>query len=63
MLVARVTGPVMALTGGPAYAALKAGKVGRARALADDSASHGVTVDAFAPGWNQTGSQARFEHE
>jgi 3-oxoacyl-[acyl-carrier protein] reductase len=37
--------------------------VGLARALALDSASDGVTVNAVAPGWIETGSQTPFEHE
>ncbi len=63
VFVASVTGPVMAMTGEPAYAAAKAGLVGLARALAVDSASSGVTVNAVAPGWIATGSQTAFEHE
>lgn len=63
VLVASVTGPVMAMAREPAYAAAKAGMVGLARALAIDSASHGVTVNAVAPGWTETGSQTPFEHE
>ncbi len=63
VLVASVTGPVMAMAGEPAYAAAKAGMVGLARALAIDSASHGVTVNAVAPGWIATNSQTPFEHE
>ena len=63
VLVASVTGPVMAMAGEPAYAAAKAGMVGLARALAIDSASSGVTVNAVAPGWVETGSQTPFERE
>ncbi|MHB1251355.1 MAG: SDR family NAD(P)-dependent oxidoreductase [Acidimicrobiales bacterium] len=62
VFVASVTGPVMAMSGEPAYAAAKAGMVGLARALARDSASRGVTVNAVAPGWIATGSQTPFEH-
>lgn len=62
VFVASVTGPVMAMSAEPAYAAAKAGMVGLARALARDSASHGVTVNAVAPGWIATGSQTSFEH-
>jgi 3-oxoacyl-[acyl-carrier protein] reductase len=36
--------------------------VGLARALAIDSARHGVTVNAVAPGWIETGSQTPHEH-
>lgn len=63
VLVASVTGPVMAMSGAPAYAAAKAGMVGLARALAVDTASSRVTVNAVAPGWIETGSQTTFEHE
>jgi 3-oxoacyl-[acyl-carrier protein] reductase len=63
VFVASLTGPVMAMAGEPAYAAAKAGMVGLARALALDSASDGVTVNAVAPGWIETGSQTPFEHE
>ncbi|MHB1209810.1 MAG: SDR family NAD(P)-dependent oxidoreductase [Acidimicrobiales bacterium] len=62
VFVASVTGPLMAMAGEPAYAAAKAGMVGLARALARDSASRGVTVNAIAPGWIATGSQTSFEH-
>ncbi|MBW4078692.1 MAG: SDR family oxidoreductase [Acidobacteria bacterium] len=62
VFVASVTGPLMAMAGEPAYAAAKAGMVGLARALARDSASRGVTVNAIAPGWIATGSQTPFEH-
>jgi 3-oxoacyl-[acyl-carrier protein] reductase len=63
VFVASVTGPLMAMAGEPAYAAAKAGMVGLARALAVDSASDGITVNAVAPGWIETGSQTPFEHE
>lgn len=63
VFVASVTGPLMAMSAEPAYAAAKAGMVGLARALARDSASRGVTVNAVAPGWIATGSQTKFEHD
>ena len=63
VLVASVTGPMMAMRAQPAYAAAKAAMVGLARALAIDSAAHGVTVNAVAPGWIQTGSQTAQEYE
>jgi 3-oxoacyl-[acyl-carrier protein] reductase len=64
IMVASVTGPVMAMRADVAYAAAKAGMVGLARAVAIDAAGHGVTVNAVAPGWIATGSQTPEErHE
>lgn len=63
VLVSSVSGPVMAMRGEPAYAAAKSGMVGLARALAMDSAPHGITVNAVAPGWIETGSQTPHEYE
>lgn len=57
IMVASVTGPVMAMRADAAYATAKAGMVGLARAAALDAAAHGVTVNAVAPGWIATGSQ------
>ena len=61
VLVASVTGPVMAMRGEAAYAAAKAGMVGLARALSVDHAAGGVTANAVAPGWIATGSQTADE--
>jgi len=57
VMVASVTGPVMAMRGEAAYAAAKAGMVGLGRAVALDHAGDGVTANAVAPGWVTTGSQ------
>ncbi len=61
VMVASVTGPVMAMQGDVAYGTAKAGMVGLARALAIDTAAAGVTVNAVAPGWIATGSQTDSE--
>jgi 3-oxoacyl-[acyl-carrier protein] reductase len=57
VMVASVTGPLMAMRNDAAYAASKAGLVGLSRATAIDVAHHGVTVNAVAPGWISTDSQ------
>ncbi len=57
IMVASVTGPVMAIRSDVGYAAAKAGLVGLTRAAAVDTAGHGITVNAVAPGWVATGSQ------
>jgi 3-oxoacyl-[acyl-carrier protein] reductase len=63
VMIASVTGPVMAMRADPIYAAAKAGMVGLARALALDVAHRGITVNVVAPGWIATGSQTPHEHE
>jgi 3-oxoacyl-[acyl-carrier protein] reductase len=55
--ISSVSGPVMASRGDVAYAAAKAGLVGLTRALAVDEAPRGITANAVAPGWIETGSQ------
>jgi 3-oxoacyl-[acyl-carrier protein] reductase len=61
VMVASVTGPVMAMRDDAAYAAAKAGMVGLARSLAVDLAADGITANAVAPGWIATGSQTEDE--
>ncbi|MCB0906219.1 MAG: SDR family oxidoreductase [Nocardioidaceae bacterium] len=61
VMIASVTGPVMAMRTNPAYAAAKAGLVGLARALAVDLGPRAITVNAVAPGWIETGSQTESE--
>jgi 3-oxoacyl-[acyl-carrier protein] reductase len=61
VMVASVTGPVMAMRGEAAYAAAKAGMVGLARSVGVDYASEGITANAVAPGWIATGSQTADE--
>jgi 3-oxoacyl-[acyl-carrier protein] reductase len=63
IMVASVTGPVMAMRADAGYASAKAGMVGLTRAAAIDAAGHGITVNAVAPGWIATGSQTPQEHD
>jgi 3-oxoacyl-[acyl-carrier protein] reductase len=63
IMVASVTGPVMAMRADVPYATAKAGMVGLTRAAAIDAAGHGITVNAVAPGWIATGSQTPQEHD
>ena len=57
IMVASLTGPVMAIRADVGYATAKAGMIGLTRAVAVDTAADGITVNAVAPGWIATGSQ------
>jgi 3-oxoacyl-[acyl-carrier protein] reductase len=61
VMVASVTGPVMAMRAEAAYAAAKAGLAGLTRAAAIDVGGYQVTVNTVAPGWIATGSQTAEE--
>ena len=56
--VASTTGPVTGIAFDAAYSAAKAGILGLTRALCLEVARDGITVNAVAPGWIATGSQA-----
>jgi 3-oxoacyl-[acyl-carrier protein] reductase len=56
VMVSSVTGPVVAYPGDAAYAAAKAGMTGLMRAIAVEEGPHGITCNAVAPGWIDTGS-------
>ncbi|MEP9374235.1 SDR family NAD(P)-dependent oxidoreductase [Mesorhizobium sp. KR1-2] len=61
--IASVTGPYVSNEGESAYSAAKAGMVGMTHALALEVARHGITVNAVAPGWIETGASTPEEIE
>jgi 3-oxoacyl-[acyl-carrier protein] reductase len=61
--IASVTGPYVSNEGESAYSAAKAGMVGMTHALALEVARHGITVNAVAPGWIETGASTPAEKE
>lgn len=61
--VSSVTGPLVSTIGSAAYGAAKAGMDGMMRAVALETASQGITINAVAPGWIATGSSGTSEIE
>lgn len=59
--VASVTGPLVSFEGTAAYSAAKAGMVGLTRTLALEVAKSGITANAVAPGWIETGASSEME--
>ncbi|WP_196809255.1 SDR family NAD(P)-dependent oxidoreductase [Conexibacter woesei] len=61
IMVASVSGPLVAYAGDAAYHAAKAGMVGLTRALAIEEAASGLTANAVLPGWIATPSSPEEE--
>jgi 3-oxoacyl-[acyl-carrier protein] reductase len=59
--VSSVTGPRVSVSGVAAYSAAKAGMEGMMRAVALETAAHGITVNAVEPGWIATASSTESE--
>jgi 3-oxoacyl-[acyl-carrier protein] reductase len=59
--VSSVTGPLVTTKGMAAYGAAKAGMDGMMRAAAVETAADGITINAVAPGWIDTGSTLDLE--
>jgi len=59
--VSSVTGPLVTTKGMSAYGAAKAGMDGMMRAAAVETAADGITINAVAPGWIDTGSSLELE--
>ena len=54
--VSSVTGPLVSTPGAAAYGAAKAAMDGMMRAVALEIGADGITINAVAPGWIETGS-------
>jgi 3-oxoacyl-[acyl-carrier protein] reductase len=54
--VSSVTGPLVSTRGVAAYGAAKAAMDGMMRAVALEIGADGITINAVAPGWIETGS-------
>jgi 3-oxoacyl-[acyl-carrier protein] reductase len=61
IMMASVSGPLVAYPGDAAYHAAKAGMVGLTRALAIEEAARGLTANAVLPGWIATPSSPEEE--
>ena len=59
--VSSVTGPLVSSPGSAAYGAAKSAMDGMMRAAALETAEHGITFNAVAPGWIQTASSTESE--
>jgi 3-oxoacyl-[acyl-carrier protein] reductase len=61
VFVSSVTGALMAMRGEVTYSAAKAAMIGLMRSIAIDEAANGITANAVAPGWINTGAQTSAE--
>jgi len=59
--ISSVTDPRVSFAGLAAYSAAKAGMEGMMRAVALETAAHGITVNAVEPGWIATASSTEAE--
>ena len=59
--ITSVTGPLVSGAGSAAYGAAKAAMDGMMRAVAIETAAHGITINGVAPGWIATASSTESE--